>query len=348
MKCNGCGKTFLADVPYLPGTGQITLGMQQHLAREIVNYPSIRELARAKRLNSKTVMFALQSAIALPRQGSWEKIAIRPIVIRRRTHWIAIDPRTMNTAILTDGNEQLSPENLAIRVAKLSPSEINLPINPELAAIFKAEMPETRLTISIPEMCDLSENILRGAIKRFSYKLRHEGLISEQAHKLCSTRSNSLTQAEELLLNKLSGTTPFWGSYSFKEYFHSLLEAGNVSYRQAIQESLEHTIEEVRPLFLPVYRQLIQLDQLGVEVRRDQEYEQLQLKLNLLRERLRKQGTRFEFPLLRVIIGLFFIGFGGPGLFGAFKQTLVGIRDIFWVPSSFWLSDVERRAILLA
>ena len=95
------------------------------------------------------------------------------------------------------------------------------------------------------------------------------------------------------------------------------------------------------------YRQLVLLDQLGVETRRDQDYEQLHQKLNRLRERLRKQGTRFEFPLLSAIIGLFFVGFGGLGLFEAFKQTLLEIRDIFWVPSSFWLSEIERRAILL-
>lgn len=330
--------------------GRITLGMQRHLAQEILHYPSIRELAKAKLLNAKTVMSALTAATAEAQlhQSPLEKLAIRSLIIGTRTYWLGIDPLTLKTIILVEGSNSCALKKLVIRIADISPNEIDLPINPELATLLKTELPRAKLTISIPEICDLTQDILKECIKRFSYKLRNEGLKLERAHDLCSTPSDSLPHTEQLLFNQLSGKAPFWGSYQFKEYFHSQLKAGNLSYRQAIQESLERTIEEVRPLFLPEYRQLVLLDQIGVEIQRDQEYEQLQLKLNRLRERLRKQGTRIEFPLLSAIIGLFFIGFGGPDLFRSFKQTLVGIRDIFWVPSSFWLSDVERRAILFA
>ncbi len=349
LKCRGCGKTFLGAVPYLMNYGRITRGMQDHLAKEILHFPSIRELAGAKRLCAKTVMSALEAAETETQlhQGPLDTLAVRSLAVGERTYWLGIDPSTLKTIILVEGNKPSALTDLVVRIADFSPSEINLPINPELATLLKKSQPNARLTLSIPEILDLTEDILRQCVQRFSYKLRDEGLRSQQAQALCSTRSDSLPQAEQLLFNQFSAKTPFWGSYQFKEYFHSQLEAGDLSYRQAIQKALEQTIEVVRPLFLPIYRQLVLLDQLGVETRRDQEYEQLHQKLNRLRERLRKQGTRFEFPLLSAIIGLFFVGFGGPGLFEAFKQTLVEMRDIFWVPSSFWLSETERRAILL-
>lgn len=329
--------------------GRITRGMQDHLAQEILHFPSIRELARAKRLSAKTVMSALEAAEAETQlhQEPLDTLAVRSLAVGERTYWLGINPGTLKTIILVEGNNPSALTDLVVRIATFSPKEIDFPINPELATLLKAAQPNARLTVSIPEIFDLTENILRQCVRRFSYKLRNEGLRSQQAQTLCSTRSDSLAQAEQLLFNQLSAKTPFWGSYQFKEYFHSQLATGDLSYRQAIQEALEQTIEVVRPIFLPTYRQLILLDQLGVETQRDQEYVQLHQKLNRLRERLRKQGTRFELPLLSAIIGLFFVGFSGTGLFEAFKQTLVEIRDIFWVPSSFWLSDMERRAILL-
>lgn len=350
LKCRECGKTFLGAVPYLMNYGRITLGMQDHLAHEILHFPSIRELARVKRLSARTVMLALEAAVAdtqLP-HGQLDALALRSIAVGDRTFWLGIDPSTLKTKILAEGNEPSALTDLVVHVADFSPSEIDIPINPELASLLRTLQPKARLTVSIPEILDLTEDILKQRVQRLSYKLRNEGLKSQQAQALCSIRSASLPQAEQLLFDRLSNETPFWGSYQFKDYFHSQLEAGDISYRQAIQEALEQTIEVVRPVFLPTYRQLILLDQLGVETRRDQEYEQLHWKLNRLKERLRKQGTRFEFPLLSAIIGLYFLGFGGPGLLEAFKQTLVEIRDVFWVPSSFWLSDIERRAILLA
>lgn len=349
LKCLRCDKTFLAAPPYLLNYGRITLGMQRHLAQEIIHFPSIRELAKAKRLSAKTVMSALKATTADTQlhQRPLDTLAVRSLAIGESTYWLGIDPRTLKTIILVEGSEPSALTELAANIADFSPKEIDLPINPELSTLLKTALPDARLTVSIPEVFDLTDGILRQCIKRYSYKLRNEGLRSQQAQTLCSTRSDSLPPAEQWLFSQLSAKTPFWGSYQFKEYFYSQLEAGDLSYRQAIQEALEQTIESVRPLFLPVYRQLVQLDQIGVEIRRDQECEQLQLKLKRLKERLRKQGTRFEFPLLSAIIGLFFVGFGGPGLLEAFKQTLVEMRDIFWAPSSFWLSDMERRAILL-
>lgn len=349
LKCKECGKTFLDVVPYLMSYGRITRGMQDHLAQEIIHFPSIRELARTKRLSTKTVMSALKAAEAETQlhQGSLDKLAVRVLAVGEKTYWLGVDPSTLKTIILVEGNGLSALKDLVVRIADFSPEEIDLPINPELATLLKSAQPNAKLTVSIPEIFDLTEDILRQCVQRFSYKLRDEGLRSQQARGLCSTRSDSLPQAEQLLFNQLSAKTPFWGSYQFKKYFHSQLEAGNHSYRQAFQEAMEQTIEVVRPLFLPTYRQLVLLDQLGVETRRDQKFEKLHHKLNRLRERLRKQGTRFEFPLLSAIIGLFFVGFGGPGLFEAITQTLVEIRDIFWVPSSFWLSEIERRAILL-
>ena len=323
--------------------------MQDHLAQEILHFPSIRELARAKRLSAKTVMSALEAAEPETQlhEGPLDSLAVRSLAIGDRTYWLAIDPSTLKTIILAEGNEPSALTDLVVRIADFSPNEIDLPINPALATLLKSAQPNAKLTVSISEIFDRTEDILRQCVQRFSYKLRNEGLGSQQAQTLCSTRFDSLPQAEQLLFNQFSAKTPFWGSYQFKEYFHSQLEAGDLSYRQAIQEALEQTIEVVRSLFLPTYWQLVLLDQLGVETRRDQEYEQIHQKLSRLRERLRKQGTRFEFPLLSATIGLFFVGFGGPGLFEAFKQTLVEMRDIFWVPSSFWLSEIERRAILL-
>ena len=349
LKCRGCGKTFLGAVPYLMNYGRITRSMQDHLAQEILNFPSIRELARAKRLSAKTVMSALEAAEPETQlhEGPLDSLAVRSLAIGDRTYWLAIDPSTLKTIILAEGNEPSALTDLVVRIADFSPNEIDLPINPALATLLKSAQPNAKLTVSISEIFDRTEDILRQCVQRFSYKLRNEGLGSQQAQTLCSTRFDSLPQAEQLLFNQFSAKTPFWGSYQFKEYFHSQLEAGDLSYRQAIQEALEQTIEVVRSLFLPTYWQLVLLDQLGVETRRDQEYEQIHQKLSRLRERLRKQGTRFEFPLLSATIGLFFVGFGGPGLFEAFKQTLVEMRDIFWVPSSFWLSEIERRAILL-
>lgn len=349
LKCRECGKTFLGAAPYLLNYGRITLGMQRHLAQEILHFPSIRELARVKQLSTKTIMSALEAAEAETQlqKGRLDALAVRLLAIGERTYWLGIDLSTLKTVILVEGNEPSALIDLVVRISAFSPNEIDLPINPELANLLKAEQPNVRLTVSIPEIFGLTEDILRQCVQRFKYKLRNEGLRSQQAQTLCSTRADSLPLAEQLLFNQLSEMTPFWGAYQFREYFHSKLEAGDVSYRQAIQEALEQTSESVRPLFLPVYQQLLQLNQIGAEIRCDQECEQLQLKLKRLKERLRKRGTRFEFPLLSAIIGLFLVGFARPVLFEAFKETLVEIRDIFWVPSSFWLSDIERRAILL-
>lgn len=350
MKCVECGKTYLVDHPYLLNYARITLGMQRHLAREILNFESIRELAVANRLSAKTVMAALKAAITNTQlnQEPLDTLAVRSFAIRAQTYWLGIDPRTLKTEILIEGREQSALKNLVARIAIFAPNEIDLPIDPELAKLLKAALPNAKLTISIPEISKRTQDILQECLRRFSYKLRDEGLNSEQAQNLCSSTSDSLPPVEQSLLEQYSTKMPFWGTYRFRDHFLSQLKAGNVSYRHAIQQAMAQSIDVVRPLILPTYQQLVLLDQLGIETRYDEDCEQIELKLKRLKERLRKQGARFEFPLLSAVIGLFFVHFAGPNLIKAVKQTLIEVVDIFQVPSSYWLSDVERRAILLA
>lgn len=329
--------------------GRITLGMQKHLAQQIVEFSSIRSLARAKGLSAKTVMSALKAAAADTQlhQVPIDTLAVRSLTIGKNTYWLAIHPSTLNTVILVEGNDQPALTDLVGRIVDFSPSQIDLPINPELATRLKAILPRTRLTVSVFEVYDLTEEILERYVKRIGFRLRNEGLKYQRAIRLSSTRSDSLTEEEQLLFRQLSARTPFWSAYKLKELLHSRLEAENVTYMQAMQEAIEQTIEVVRPLFLPAYLQLVLLDKLGVDTQRSQEYQKVHQKLKRLRERLRQQGTRFEFPLLGAIFLLFMFGFGRSTLPQVIQPTLVEMRDIFLVPSSFWLSAVERRAILL-
>ncbi len=348
ISCNDCGSTFVADVPYLLNYGQLTLGMQRHLASEILNYPSVRALAGAKELSAKTVMAALKMAVkdAQLRACACQTVVVRSLRIGRRAYWLGIDPLSLQTLMVTTANESSDLEDLVCHIARLSPSRIDLPANPKLATLLKHRLPETRLTISIQTICELTEETLRDYVMRLSYRLRNEGLVSVRAIRLCSTSAEQLMEHERRLFSTLASETPFWGAYEFKERFVGLLGQGKIACLQAIQESMESTVDASRPVFLPMYRQLTQLDDLGVEFHREATFDAVQSKLNQLKVRLGKQGTRFELPLLYAIISLFFVGFGRPNLVRALKQTLIELRDAFVAPMTFSLSDAECCAVL--
>ncbi|MEC5387305.1 hypothetical protein VVD49_16365 [Uliginosibacterium sp. H3] len=334
----------------MSGRGKITQGMQQHLARAILDYPSVRALARGEGLALETVLDALKDAAAdglAGNHGFVEAIAIRSLRIEPRGYWLAINPLDLKTAVFVGDCEE-NLKRFVRWVSERSPRYVDLPLDTSLARLLKSELPNAALTISAPEIFSFTEGILQACAKRQSYQLGGEGLTLKRAYQLSSQRSDLLFNVEQRCFDELAGTAPFWNSYLVQDRLFSLLEAREKNYLQAMQEALRLATAENHPMFVTAYRELSQLDQLGVTLQFDERYSIIHSKLKRLSLWMRRDGGRFEFPLFEALAGLFLVGFDGFSLPEALWRTLKEIADLMGFSALLRPSAAECSVIISA